>query len=363
MAESGPEQEPTNESEDAEGAVDTLAFLLRALGQYGFDTVNTTAAHAREDLEAWARHVLVGSAPPHVAAASLEEGARDWKGLCRFASEKRRDEAAYVIKSSSDLRGALWTFIQGMASAVPRDRDANTAITGQLEKLRTCLDSGDTGELRRIAASSIEVIDQEIADRIERDDRQIERLATQVQQVSDELVDAREKLERDALTGVFNRGAFDEFISKMAHLGMLSAQPSTLMIIDVDDFKWVNDRCGHPAGDAVLQEVASSLLAGFGRRGDFVARYGGDEFAVIIQTQNESIDEELAEAALHRVRDLSIPNGDDEIRVSLSIGSSRLHCGETSDEWLARSDRALYRAKEAGRDRLVIESDQRQDES
>jgi len=346
-----------SEPGDTEEAVDTLAYLLRSLGEHGFDTANMKADLAKADLEAWARHILVGSDPPGVVHESAEDGARDWKGLCRFASEKRRDEAEYVIQSSSDLRETLWTFIQGMAHAVPLDQSSDKTMIAQLEKIRSCLDSNDTSELRRIASASIDIIDGEIHDRITRNDRRIEDLADQVKKVSDELMDARERLERDPLTGLYNRGAFDEYITKMAHLGMLSGQSSTLFMIDVDDFKWVNDRCGHPAGDEVLKEVANCLLEGFGRRGDFVARYGGDEFAVIIHTLSESVDREIGEGALHRIRDLSVPNGDENIRVTLSVGASRLRCGETSDEWLVHSDRALYQAKEDGRDRLVCESE------
>jgi len=348
---------------DAEEAVDTLAYLLRALGQHGFDTANVKAVDAREDLEAWARHVLVGSAAPGILDAASSDLTRNWAGLCRFASEKRRDEADYVIQSTTDLREALWTFIQGMARAVPADENSDQAISGQLEKLRACLNSNDTSELRRIASTSIEVIDQQINERIERNQRQVENLAEQGKLVSNELMDARERLERDALTGIYNRGAFDEYITKMAHLGMLSGQPSTLYLIDVDDFKWVNDRSGHQAGDEILKEVAKCLLAGFGRRSDFVSRYGGDEFAIIVQSENDAIDLELGEGALHRVRDLSVPIGDEEIRVTLSIGFTRLHCGESSSEWLARADRALYGAKEAGRDRVAFETEMKEEAS
>jgi len=350
-------------SGDAEEAIDTLAHLLRVFGEYGFDTANIDAPRARADLEAWARHILVGSDPPGVAKASDRDGSRDWKGLCRYATEKRRDEVDYVIQSSSDLRAALWSFIQGMARAVPEDQGSNKSVMLQLDQLRACLSSNETSEIRRLAGASIDAIDGEIRERIERDRCRIEEIATRVVRVSDELTSACETLERDPLTGLYDRAAFEEYFTKVTHLGMLSAQSHTLFLMDIDDFKWVNDRVGQSIGDVVLKEVASSLLLGFGRRGDFVARYGGDELAVVVQTQGESVDRQIGEEALHRVRNLSIPDGDEQIRVSLSIGTSRLRCGEHSDEWLARSDRALHAAKERGKDRLVCESDFGESES
>lgn len=359
MIGSKPENLPgkTSESGDAEEAVDTLAHLLRVFGEFGFDTANIEAQRGRADLEAWARHILVGSDPPGSPTLSNGDGARDWKGLCRYATEKRRDEVDYVLQSSSDLRAALWSFIGGMARAVPQDQGSNKSVMTQLDKLRSCLSSNDTSEIRRLAGASIDAIDGEIRERIERDRDRIEEVAAQIVRVSDELTSACETLERDPLTGLYNRAAFEEFLAKVTHLGLLSAQPHTLFLIDIDDFKWVNDRAGQAIGDELLKEVAKSLLLGFGRRGDFVARYGGDELAVIVHTQDESVDRQIGEEALHRVRNLAVPDGDEELRVTLSIGASRLHCGENSDEWLARSDRALYAAKQRGKDRLVCESD------
>lgn len=348
---------PKNESDlaVAEEAIDTLAHLLRTLGQHGFDTAKVKAADAESDLEAWARHILVGAAPPGRTSEASTGDTRDWKGLCRYATDKRRDEADYVVSSLSDLREVLWTFIQGLARAVPAEQGSNQIITRQLEKLRSCLASNDTRELRRVASASIESIDAEIRDRIVRSTGQIEELADQVKQVANELMDARAHFERDPLTGLYSRIGFDEYFSKMTHLGTISGQPSTLFLIDIDDFKWVNDRAGKAVSDAVLREVAKCLRAGFARRSDFVARFGGDEFGVLVQTEDASTDRELAEGALHRVRDLSVPDGEEAIRVTLSIGVARLRCGERANEWLERAECALHQAKESGRDRVVSE--------
>lgn len=351
------EQVSRSGADEEEEAIETVAHLLRVAGRNGFDTANIKAEEAESRAEAWARHILIRAAAPGSVDSSAAECERDWKGLCRYASEKRRDEAEYVVTSISDLRETLWTFIQGLANTMPIDRTSNDAVTEQLERLRNSLNSEDTSELRRVASESIEVIDGEIRERIVRSEAQIEDLANEIKKVSDELMDARERLERDALTGLYNRGAFDEYLTKMSHLGMISGQTSTLMLIDVDDFKWVNDHAGHPAGDEVLKEISKCLMAGFSRRSDFVARYGGDEFAVLLNTEDESIDRELGEDMLYRIRDLSIPIGEEELRVTLSIGAARLRSGESREEWLERSDRALYRAKELGRDRLVCDFD------
>jgi len=258
-----------------------------------------------------------------------------------------------VIRSLADLRSALWLFIQGISRAIPDDRARDDAIGVELERLRSCIDSSDTGEIRRTVIASTTAMEQVIAESSERSQQQIDALSAEVDHFSSQLVEARQQLERDALTSLYNRGAFDEVLERMVHLARLSASRSTLFLIDVDDFKWVNDHFGHPAGDEVLKEVSRCLAACFARRGDFVARYGGDEFAVIVQTEDEHADLELGENAILRVRDLEVPNGDDRIRVTLSIGAARCIPGEEAAAWLARADRALYDAKRSGRDRFA----------
>lgn len=332
-------------------ATDALAELLRTLGEFSFDTAELEARDARERFDAWARHLLVGSPPPGIESSA--EGVRDWPGLARFAREQRREESAYVVRSLGDLRDALWMFIQGVGRAIPADQAMDSSVGEELTKLRSCIDSNDTEEIRRVAIASTNAIEAAIHERGERSRRQLEQLADQIDRFSSELVEAKQQLEQDSLTRLYNRGAFDEFLDKMVNLARLSACRSTLFMIDVDDFKWVNDHFGHPAGDAVLKEVAASLSQGFSRRGDFVARYGGDEFAAIAQTNDESVDAELGEGALLRVRDLEVPCGEERIKVTLSIGSARGMPGEDAASWLSRADSALYESKQAGRDRYT----------
>lgn len=341
--------------QDHEEAFDAIARILRVLGQWGFDTARTPAEEARADLEAWARHVLVGADPPGSSGAAA--GSRDWTGLCRHVSDKRRDEVDFVLQTGVDLRSALWSFIQGMARAIPADRMANGRLTRQLDKLRASLDSKETGEIRRLAAESIEIIGGEIRQRAERDRHWVEAISEHVRRIANELAAAREGLDRDELTGLYSRAAFDAYADRAAQLGMLSGRSHTLLLVDVDDFQWVNERRGEKAADAVLKEVGRELTAGFARRSDFVARFGGDEFAVLFLSEGDPIDLQVGEEAVQRARDLSIPDGDDELRVTLSIGGARLHCGESFEQWLARAEAALESAKDAGHDRLVFAPD------
>lgn len=338
-----------------ERVVDTLAEVLRTYGEFAFDTAETESAAAKESFETWARHLLLGVPPP--GSATLPDGVRDWSGVLRFLTEYRRGESEYVVQSLADLRQALWVFIRGIGRAVPDDQVRDAAVGEELERLRSCLESSDTEEIRRAVIASTGAIESVLAERKEDSRRQIEELSAQVDKFSSELVEARQLLERDALTQLYNRGAFDEVLERMVHLARLSASRPTLFLVDVDDFKWVNDHFGHPAGDAVLKEVAGCLADCFGRRGDFVARYGGDEFAVIVQTEADAVDTDLGQNAVLRMRNVEIPHENEQVRVTLSIGCARCTPGEDGASWLSRADRALYHAKESGRDCFASFSD------
>ena len=203
---------PEAAAEEADAAVDTLADVLRALGEFSFDTAEMERAEAAERFEAWARHLLVGSDPPE--GASGEVGSRDWAGVRRFATSHRKEESKYVSQSLADLREALWVFVNGLGRSLPADRKCEAEVGGELDRLRTTLESNDTEEIRRAARASIRAVEDALRQRAERTEHTIEQLSSRVEKFSQQLVEAREQLERDALTRLYNRGSFDEFLEK-----------------------------------------------------------------------------------------------------------------------------------------------------
>ena len=127
--------------------------------------------------------------------------------------------------------------------------------------------------------------------------------------------------------------------------------PSAVLLIDVDHFKRVNDTYGHPAGDLVLREVASRLAASV-RAGDQVFRMGGEEFMVVLS--GCAAREEVAERLRGAVADAPITLDDaTALRITVSVGMAVADPSETPARVYARADEALYRAKEAGRNRVV----------
>ena len=125
-------------------------------------------------------------------------------------------------------------------------------------------------------------------------------------------------------------------------------------MVDIDHFKKINDTYGHQAGDAVIQQIADRLVSTFPRKGDFVARYGGEEFCVLLSGANLKVYQRLGERLLEVVRGEVFHYQDIGIPATISVGVAELMVGESVPTWLERADRALYRAKESGRNQLCL---------
>jgi diguanylate cyclase (GGDEF)-like protein/PAS domain S-box-containing protein len=164
----------------------------------------------------------------------------------------------------------------------------------------------------------------------------------------------RHMADHDQLTGLFNRRRFDEQLKReLARAGRYAAQ-SAVLSIDIDNFKGINDSAGHAAGDAVLVQVAGVLGNRF-RSTDVVARLGGDEFAVLLSAVSAEEARAAAEDLLSEIRNSPATYGGRPFRISASIGVTAFESDDaTAGEVLVNADLAMYAAKTAGRDRVVV---------
>jgi diguanylate cyclase (GGDEF)-like protein len=159
----------------------------------------------------------------------------------------------------------------------------------------------------------------------------------------------------DGLTGVLNRAAFDERLATACDDADRRGRPVSLLMVDIDFFKHINDAHGHQTGDDVLRNVAR-ILDEVTRRGDMVARYGGEEFAVILR----ECDDGSALAMAERLRKVIAASAFDEpavadLNITASVGcATRLPHASTPKAFVKAADEALYQAKEAGRNRVCV---------
>lgn len=166
--------------------------------------------------------------------------------------------------------------------------------------------------------------------------------------------------ETDELTGIANRRAFDAAISAECHKAAIDGAPVSLLVIDVDRFKAYNDAYGHPAGDSCLKQVGECLRALAKRPSDVVARYGGEEFVALFPGTDLKAASGLAEKFRSALEQRNIPHsGSEHGIVTASIGVSSMtgyNVQLSPAELVSRADEAVYRAKNAGRNRVEASS-------
>jgi len=156
----------------------------------------------------------------------------------------------------------------------------------------------------------------------------------------------------DGLTGLHNRRWLDETFSRQVERAVRAGRALTLLLIDIDHFKRLNDERGHAAGDEALRQVSAALAAAVRPR-DSLARYGGEEFAVLVPdvegAQSLQVAERLREAVAGRAL-----SGADGTTLTISVGVAVKAAGDTLPSLLERADAALYRAKASGRNRTCV---------
>jgi diguanylate cyclase (GGDEF)-like protein len=160
----------------------------------------------------------------------------------------------------------------------------------------------------------------------------------------------------DTLTDLYNRRYFEERLDIEAHKAFGGKNPLSLIMVDIDHFKKVNDTLGHPEGDKILREIASLLKTSVRKKDDVVARYGGEEFILILP--QASLDEAsmIAERIRRMVESADFEVGASHLRVTVSLGISNfpVHRLKTAEDLVKMADLALYEAKRGGRNRVCV---------
>jgi len=184
--------------------------------------------------------------------------------------------------------------------------------------------------------------------------RAMDRLQTQLIEIGTLQSKLREQAIRDALTNVFNRRYLEETLERELARAERESYPLCLIMMDLDYFKDVNDTHGHEAGDVVLKALAETVMRQ-SRHGDFVCRYGGEEFVLVMPNIGIETARQRAEELHQIVNSLNIPYGNFNLTTTISMGVAAYpEHGKSKEELLRAADRAMYIAKNTGRNRVVV---------
>jgi len=279
-------------------------------------------------------------------------------GISTFA-QRQKD---YLHERETEFKDIIDILSKAMVVMDSDNRDYNHNILDQSKRIEDITHLDDIKRLKQALLQEVENMREAVREKESLDVAKIESLSKQVAVLNTELQSARTESERDGLTGVLNRRTFDRFLAELLEKNTVNEQDFALLMIDIDDFKRINDSYGHPIGDSVLAAVANKCRQSI-RGEDFLARYGGEEFAIILpgaSLRNAVKKGRQICQTISATRYLleGVDSGE-PLGLSVSIGVSICGKADTAAALVHRADKALYVAKGSGKNRTCSEKDVR----
>ena len=269
---------------------------------------------------------------------------------------KRQKE--YLRDREKEFRDIIDLLTKGMASIDAENQIFNEKIYKQSEKIEKITLLDDIKKIKTALKREIEKVRETLKEKQTQDRNQLEGLTKQVKALSVDLEKAREESLKDGLTGVYNRLAFDKYIRNLEERNTIAKLPFSLLVLDIDDFKEINDTYGHPIGDRVMIALIQKCRDAV-RKEDFIARYGGDEFVIVLPSASLKNASKKAQNICKSVAAARYSLGDmqpgQSLSFTVSIGVSTYEEGDTVASVTERADQALYSAKRSGKGLVVTE--------
>lgn len=291
------------------------------------------------------------------------------KLVVRGVNEERQSAQQFLL-SLNDALDSVGKALSKALQTHEQGADSQSALAQQLQR--------QVGSLSEAVNSSVSL--QELKEQVHQHvsrisatlSSKLELEATERKQLHTELLSMQARLEdvesearmykrklseqkfkslQDSLTRLPNRAAFEERLQLEYQRWQSYAAPLCIAIADIDNFKVINDTYGHTAGDKTLQVIANMLKKSL-RETDFACRYGGEEFVIIFPQTSTETALELLEKARHRIKSIPFKFKQENISITISAGVSSFSANDSPTRVFERADRALYQAKDDGRDRV-----------
>lgn len=268
----------------------------------------------------------------------------------------------YVEDRDRELREIIDVMSKALSGQNDENRKYHQRIYKHGEKIERITLLDDLRKIRGALEKEIKQLRLDVKNKQTMEQKRMKALDQEINLLSHELQKAKEEALTDGLTGLSNRKAFDQFIAGLSNKGNLGNGSFALLLLDIDDFKKINDTYGHQTGDNILVLIAEKCRE-IVRSNDFIGRYGGEEFAVILPSsslRNGIKRGRQIKKAIAAARYKHTLEGTDTgitLRITVSIGVSVFTKGDTSEMIIQRADKALYTAKGTGKNRVVSEKE------
>ncbi len=258
-------------------------------------------------------------------------------------------------EATSSLRALLDTFLDKLSLMTDHTGDFHQRISSHSDRIKSSQNASElTGILQDLLSDTANMQDslKQSHSELLAAKQDVQSAQSRIGELEKALEAASAKVKEDQLTGAFNRRGLEEHFDREIHRAERSGQPLSVALIDVDNFKQLNDRYGHLTGDDVLKYLVDMMHHSL-RTSDIVGRFGGEEFVVILPDTPVSEAVELVQRLQRELTKNFFLANQDMLVVTFSAGVALWHRGEQDCDVIERADRAMYQAKLAGKNRTL----------
>jgi diguanylate cyclase len=268
-------------------------------------------------------------------------------------------QKTYIGERESEFREIIDLMTAAMGGLDNKNRDFYSSIRSQGQRFEEIILLDDIKRIKSELVREVDNMRAMVREKENLDQKTLDALSSQVDVLKKELEKARHTANTDGLTGVYNRKALDDHLQRLIERNTVSITPFSLMMMDLDNFKTLNDTYGHTVGDRMLLAFTQKCRATV-RSDDFLARYGGEEFVLILPGASLRNATKKARQVCRTVAAAKYAADDspraEVVAVTVSIGVSTYRNGDTVKSLVDRADQCLYKAKASGKNRVVAEN-------
>lgn len=331
---------------------ETIQALFLFLREYTLDIDEINAEAFKNQLQALQGKFQTIEKPKSLADAFDRQKGNIFNHIQR--------QKTYLNERESEFREIIDLMTTAMSGLDNENRDFYSSIRSQGERFEQITLLDDIKRIKNELVQEVEKMRAIVRQKEGQDQKALDALSSQVNALKRELDKARHSANTDGLTGVYNRKALDDYLLGLIDRNRVTRQPFSLLMMDLDHFKQLNDTYGHTVGDRMLVAFAEKCRSSV-RSDDFLARYGGEEFTLILPGASLRNAVKKAKTICKTIANSRYAADDspkaDAVSVTVSIGVSVYRQGDTVQGIVERADRCLYKAKESGRNRVVAEND------
>jgi diguanylate cyclase len=335
----------------AEQFVELGKALLTLLQQYRWEIEELKSARFLRDLEEW-KNGLTDLRSPQ----SIDQTRRK---IYERANEHLKKEKTYLEEREQELKKMIGLLSEAVSTVTEGSGSYHQELWQTTTQLTQISQLEDIRKMRSMLASEIQHLKETVRQKQSQEKEQYDLLSRHVEALQSKLQTAVNRSLLDSLTGLYNRQGWDQELYNACQSASVTHVPFAVALVDVDNFKHINDEYGHQVGDLVLTELAKAFKDSF-RPEDVIARYGGDEIAFILRTP--SLDK--AEKRMGRlVKEIAKPTycctvdgRNHYLKLSISCGVGFCRKEDTPETVVRRVDEALYIAKKNGKNQVATET-------